>query len=204
LFWITGIAGLAMAVKQRKKPLFFIIMLSTTLLLYIVVLLPTYYYLVYFAVPLAFGTGYLLLSIKRRAVAMAALIIMLLFAASRSLPSGLQSPMHDQHADKQELLFSKHRQEINAFFSDQPVVLVGGDFGHQYQFYIDKPIIRSCGLENFRATKALVTNLPDTRCAGETAAIERDWIEEVMITGKSENITLYSLKGNKAFINGPS
>ncbi len=178
-------------------------------LILMIVMLNTYYYLVYLNIYECFFVGYLFFyamvmlhdrertrqPICNHVVICGALALLIIFSFVLTNPrSAYISPMHRDLTNRGETLFMLHATAINAFFADQEIAVIGGDFGHQYQYYIQKPIFRSCILDASKIpfTKALVTDLNDLKCSNTTQYIKAHWVPVSTFSGNEETITLYT------------
>jgi len=196
--------------------LFLVIFFIFLIIAYFTILLPTYYYLVYMNLSLAFFISFIFLffidsRLKNKSLRIfstilccaLALILFLCALLSASPYFGMQNPMYHSFADKNYLLFQDNKDVINDFFSGQDMAVIGGDFGHQYEYYIQKPVFRSCVLENdplaqrFDITRAIVTNLPYSTCTNATDSITNaanDWQLVNTVEDHGESISFYIRK----------
>ena len=138
--------------------------------------------------------------ITRNVILIILLLAMIGFSFVTASPySGMQNMMYKDFADKHQEFWQKHASEINMFLSDQSVAIVGGYFGYQYEYYIDKPVFRTCFLENspIKVTKAIVMNVQDIACKNQTEMIQKEWTVVKIIKDKGsldnvdEEVTLY-------------
>ena len=223
IFWILSIIGLILLIRAIYKNLiddklkeyyiFMVIFFIFMSLFISIVMLPTYYYLVYLNLFEASFVGFVFYSLwgtlsekkseektnNKKTYAIILCVIMIMLTLVISLMSatsyfGINNEMYKQFDYRNYELFSINSGRINDFLSDQPVAVIGGDFGHEYQYYIDKPVFRACILldKKFNITRALVTNLEDLYCKNETDMI-KSWkfVNSFHDDAKNETIYLY-------------